>query len=104
MDRVAANLQREFGANVRALPMDLASLASVRQAAVECKRLVADGQLEPLAALLLNAGAQFRGPPRDSVDGHEMTFATNCLGHFFLLNLLLDELRQLVRPRTCQRF
>ncbi|OLV15344.1 oxidoreductase [Deinococcus marmoris] len=43
-----------------------------------------------MQGILLNAGAQFRGPISYSADGYEETFATNCLGHFLLLNLLLD--------------
>ena len=92
LDRVAGDLRREFGTNARALPLDLASLASAREAARECKRLVVERQVAPLSALMLNAGAQFRGAPSYSIDGYEMTFATNCLGHFLLTNLLLDEL------------
>jgi len=92
LERVAAGLRNEFGTNARALAMDVSSLASVREAAVAAKQLVAQGNLSPLSALLLNAGAQFQGPPRYSADGYELTFATNCLGHFLLLNLLLDEI------------
>jgi NAD(P)-dependent dehydrogenase (short-subunit alcohol dehydrogenase family) len=90
IERVAASLKREFGTNVRALEVDVSSLASVRKAAAAVKKLVAKGDISPLGALLLNAGAQFRGPPRYSADGYELTFATNCLGHFLLMNLLLD--------------
>lgn len=39
---------------------------------------------------MCNAGAQFNGPTTYSVDGYEETFAGNCLGHFLLVNLLLD--------------
>ena len=92
LNQVAANLHREFGTNVHVLQIDLASLASVRQAVAECQRLVADRQVSAFSALMLNAGAQFRGEPSYSVDGYEMTFATNCLGHFLLMALLLDDL------------
>lgn len=61
MQRVAGDLRREFGANAHAVPMDVSSLASVRDAAEACKRLVAQGQVSPLSTLLLNAGAQFPG-------------------------------------------
>ena len=48
------------------------------------------GELESLQAVLCNAGAQFDGPITYSRDGYEMTFATNCLGHFLLVALLIE--------------
>ena len=92
IERVATDLHHEFGTNVRALPVDVSSLASVRNAAAACKALVAQRDVAPLSALMLNAGAQFRGPVSYSADGYEMTFATNCLGHFLLTHLLVDDL------------
>ena len=74
------------------MPLDLSSLASVRAAATEIQRLIAEGQLERLDALLCNAGAQFRGPISYSKEGYEETFAINHLGHFLLVNLLLESL------------
>ena len=47
-----------------------------------------------MRVMMLNAGAQFMGPIEFSVDGHEKTFATNCLGHFLLLNLLLADMQE----------
>ena len=46
-----------------------------------------DGKLH---GIVCNAGAQANGPATYSVDGYETTFAGNCLGHFLLVNLLLD--------------
>lgn len=40
--------------------------------------------------IVCNAGVQKNGPNRYSVDGYEETFASNCLGHFLLVNLMLD--------------
>jgi NAD(P)-dependent dehydrogenase (short-subunit alcohol dehydrogenase family) len=54
--------------------------------------MIAEGLIEPLDALLCNAGAQFQGPVSYSKDGYEETFAINHLGHFLLVNLLLDSL------------
>ena len=45
-----------------------------------------------MQAILCNAGAQFVGPVSFSPDGYENTFATNCLGHFLLVELLIDRL------------
>jgi len=68
------------------LPLDLASLASVR----ECARLFIELHL-PLHLLVNNAGvAGMRGLTKD---GFEMTFGVNHLGHFLLTHLLLDKLK-----------
>jgi NAD(P)-dependent dehydrogenase (short-subunit alcohol dehydrogenase family) len=48
------------------------------------------GEVDSLQAILCNAGAQFQGPISYSADGYEETFATNCLGHFLLVELLID--------------
>ena len=74
--------------------MDLNSLASVRAGAAQCKELLEaralnDGELD---GVVCNAGAQFHGPVSYSADGYEETFAVNCLGHFLLVNLLLDSI------------
>ena len=50
------------------------------------------GETGALQAIICNAGAQFRGPDSYSVDGYEKTFTTNYLGHFLLVELLLDQL------------
>ena len=92
MQRVADELYGEFRSNVHPISMDVSSLVSVRAGAQSCQQLIAQGKVAPLAVLLLNAGAQFPDPPTYSADGYELTFATNCLGHFLLLNLLLDDL------------
>jgi protochlorophyllide reductase len=42
-----------------------------------------------LAGIACNAGLQAGGPLRRSADGHELTFATNHLGHFLLVHELL---------------
>ena len=76
-------LQKETGnQHIERMPLDLASLASVRSFA----RDFAARQLPPLRAIVCNAGIQV-------VSG--TTFGVNCLGHFLLVNLLL---RHLVAP------
>ena len=94
VDAVARDLGARFGTRIRAVAIDLASLASVRTAATTVQTMVREGVVAPLQVLMLNAGAQFMGPPQYTVDGFEMTFETNCLGHFLLLNLLLDDVAQ----------
>ena len=70
------------------LELDLASLASVRRFAAEARRRLGPGGR--LAGIACNAGLQAVGPLRRSVDGHELTFATNHLGHVLLVHELLD--------------
>jgi NAD(P)-dependent dehydrogenase (short-subunit alcohol dehydrogenase family) len=90
MEAAAEQLRTQYGVKVETLALDLNSLASVRAAAAQCRALLQTGQIDSLQAILLNAGAQFRGPMSYSTDGYEETFAVNCLGHFLLVNLLLD--------------
>jgi retinol dehydrogenase 12 len=67
------------------LPLNLASLASVRQCA---EQFLALG--EPLHVLINNAG--FAGRRGVTTDGFELTFGVNHLGHFALTAALLDRL------------
>ena len=63
--------------------LDTSSLKSVRDFA---SRVLAQGT--PVHVLMCNAGIMM-GPRRSSVDGHELQFATNYLGHFLLVETLL---------------
>lgn len=93
IDAAAHDLGVRYDARIRTVGMDVASLASVWQAAAAVRTMVREGTVGPLQVLMLNAGAQFMGPPQYTEDGYEKTFATNCLGHFLLLNLLLDDMQ-----------
>ncbi|NJQ06770.1 oxidoreductase [Streptomyces lonarensis] len=75
------------GADVRLVLLDLADLASVREAA---PRLAAEagGRLE----LLVNNAGVMALPLRRTADGFEMQFGTNHLGHFALTGLLGEAL------------
>ncbi len=86
----AQQIRSQYGVNVGVLELDLSSLASVRAAAARVRAMLETGELDSLQAILSNAGAQFRGPVSYSADGYEETFAVNHLGHFLLVNLLLD--------------
>jgi NAD(P)-dependent dehydrogenase (short-subunit alcohol dehydrogenase family) len=66
---------------------DLASLASVR----DFVEAFAAAELPPLHAIVCNAGLQ-TVDTRFTVDGVEMTFGVNHLGHFALVTELLDRL------------
>ena len=94
VEEAALALHTRFGVQVTSVQLNLASLDSVRSAALDVRRLVAEGQVQRLDALLCNAGAQFQGPISYSKEGYEETFATNHLGHFLLVNLLLDTLAE----------
>ena len=92
IEKAAKQLRERFGVLATVLPLDLASLQSVRAAAEAVRSMITDGTLEPLQALLCNAGAQFRGPISYSADGFEETFAVNCLGTFLFADLVLDSI------------
>ncbi len=90
VDVAAQQLRTRYGVKVETLALDLNSLDSVRAAADRCRSMLKAGQIDSLQDILCNAGAQFYGPISYSADGYEETFAINCLGHFLLVNLLLD--------------
>jgi NAD(P)-dependent dehydrogenase (short-subunit alcohol dehydrogenase family) len=73
-------------ATVHALRCDLASLASVRACAEEVRQRFAS------IALLINNAGMVSTRHRISVDGYELTFASNHLGPFLLTGLLLDRM------------
>ncbi len=73
-------------ASLESLPLDLASLASVRDFA----KAFLDRH-DALHALVNNAGVMAI-PRRDTADGFEMQIGTNHLGHFALTGLLLGRL------------
>ncbi len=76
-------------AGVTALPLDLASLASVAGFA---DAVIAGLAGQRIDALVLNAGGQRPSVAERSADGHELTFAANHLGHFLLLHRLAPHL------------
>ena len=88
MEPTAEQLRMSYGVRVTTLQLDTSSLASVRQAAKELRTLLDSGKVNPLQALLCNAGGRHNGPTTYSPDSYETTFATNCLGHFLLVELL----------------
>ncbi|MEU1307914.1 oxidoreductase [Streptomyces cinnamoneus] len=73
------------GADVRLAQLDLADLGSVRA--------FAEDLAEDRVDLLVNNAGVMALPHRRTVDGFEMQFGTNHLGHFALTGLLLPRLR-----------
>jgi NAD(P)-dependent dehydrogenase (short-subunit alcohol dehydrogenase family) len=80
LDRLRKDVP-EADAEVR--PLDLASLAAVKE--------FADGVAGPVNILVNNAGVMAL-PRRTTADGFEMQFGTNHLGHFALTGRLLPQL------------
>jgi len=78
--------------STRVEQLDLASQASVHE--------FAERWNGPLDILINNAGVM--NPPRyrETVDGHELMFGTNHLGHFALTGLLLPALLSAAKPRV----
>ena len=74
------------GAALEAMPLDLASLTSVRSFADAYRK-----EHSELHVLCNNAGVMAL-PYRRTADGFEMQFGTNHLGHFALTGLLLEPL------------
>lgn len=73
---------------------DLSDLSQVGRAAQEFNQRYAR-----LDVLVNNAGLVFGAERETSVNGHEMTFATNHLGPFLLTSLLLEKLQQSTAAR-----
>ncbi len=85
--QAAAN-SLELKARCAVMHADLASLASVR-AFVAAHR---EARLPPTRAVICNAGVQVVSGTRLTADGYELTFGVNHLGHFALVQGLLEQL------------
>uniref|UniRef100_A0A7N1A023 Short-chain dehydrogenase TIC 32, chloroplastic-like n=1 Tax=Kalanchoe fedtschenkoi TaxID=63787 RepID=A0A7N1A023_KALFE len=78
-------------AKVDVMELDLSSIGSVKNFASQFKSTGL-----PLNLLINNAGISMV-PYNLSVDGIELQFATNYVGHFLLTNLLLDTMKETSR-------
>jgi light-dependent protochlorophyllide reductase len=74
--------------SIEAMPLDLASLESVRSFAPH----FAAWRRPPLRALVCNAATQIVTGRTFTPDGFETTFAVNHLGHFLLVQLMLPQM------------
>lgn len=72
--------------------LDLGSLGAVR---TYCEQLLKREDLLEIAAILCNAGVQVH-EKKTTVDGLEVTFGVNHLGHFLLATLLRERTKRLV--------
>jgi NAD(P)-dependent dehydrogenase (short-subunit alcohol dehydrogenase family) len=86
-EAAAAELRERSGRDVVCLPLDLASLASVRRFAAGFL-----ARYDRLDVLVNNAGL-IKGRRTETEDGFETTFGVNHLGHFLLTQLLLDRIK-----------
>lgn len=86
-----AELKQEFGTHtdVSFIRMDLASLASVREAASEVLKTV-----PRIDALMCNAAIAQVPTQQFTEDGHESMMGTNHYGHFLLCGLLFERIEE----------
>lgn len=80
---------RTAPAGVEILPLDLASLASVRNFADALSKRIGDDQID---ILILNAGLHGSDADQRSAEGFGLTFAVNHLAHYLLARLLLPKI------------
>lgn len=86
----AARIGSETGnQHVMSMPLNLASLASVRAFTED----LVEANLPPLRAVVCNAGIQIVSGTTYTQDGFETTFGVNHLAHFLLVNLLLPHIQ-----------
>lgn len=74
---------------IEVIPLDLASLDSVREFSEAVMRQLGDARID---VLILNAGMQTSNNERRSADGYELTFAVNHLSHYLLARLLVPHM------------
>ncbi len=91
LDRIRAAAPQ---ASVEVMPLDLASLASIRAFAE------AFAARQPRLDLLCNNAGVMAIPRRNTADGFEMQLGTNHLGHFAVTGLLLPRLLDTPRSRV----
>jgi NAD(P)-dependent dehydrogenase (short-subunit alcohol dehydrogenase family) len=87
-------LQELPDAQVEVMGLDLANLSSIHQFAVDFT-----SHYDNLHILINNAGVMAT-PHRTTVDGFELQFGTNHLGHFALTGLLMDVLLRTPKSRV----
>lgn len=80
-------------ANVVYMPLDLGSLATVRDFSTRWSK----AGYPPISALVLNAGVQFPGDISYTSDGFEKHFGINHVGHALLFHLLTPYLTPTAR-------
>lgn len=74
------------------LSLDLSRLSAVREVAADITSRVESGQIPPIRALVLNAGVEEFATQTWTEEGLDLTFATNYLGHWLLVLMLLGSM------------
>ncbi|PTB70707.1 NAD(P)-binding protein [Trichoderma citrinoviride] len=87
LEEVIASLDIPQGTTVQPIELDLSSLEATRKAAAEIRDSVS-----VLDAVICTAGVMATPSYEKSKDGIELQFAVNHLGHFLLINLLIEKL------------
>ncbi|MCF7220443.1 SDR family NAD(P)-dependent oxidoreductase [Marilutibacter chinensis] len=87
----ARGKNRTVPEGVDVLPLDLASLTSVRDFAGAVIRQLGDKRID---ILVLNAGLHGTAADQRSADGYGLTFAVNHLAHYLLARLLLPHIAE----------
>lgn len=83
------------------IELDLSSLASVEAFTASYVTMSAAGGWPPLRCIVCNAGVfNFSGAFRQTADGFEETFGVNHLAYFYLIALLLPQLRAAAPARV----
>jgi len=90
---LSESLMKKYKITSEFIRCDISSLKSVRSFADKVK-----SKYSCIDVLINNAGSRFSNYQK-SVDGIELTFATNHLGHFLLTYLLLDLLKKSIDGR-----
>ena len=89
--RTSGSTATSTATSTTTLPLDLSSLASVREFARAVPETLGT---TPIDVLVLNAGVQLATNRTRTEDGFETTFAVNHLAHYLLLRLLLPALAE----------
>lgn len=75
------------------ISLDLSRLSDIRRFAADINQRVADGSIPRIHAIILNAGyEEFEGQTWTGDDGLDTAFASNYLGHWLLVILLLQSM------------
>lgn len=72
--------------------LDLSRLSSVREVAAGISSRVAEGEIPPVRAIILNAGVEEFASQTWTDDELDLTFATDYLGHWLLTLMLLGSM------------
>ncbi len=92
-NKIARKVKTKYGVNVNFLKADISSISEVNALCDKIKN-----KYDNIDVLVNNAGARYQHYQK-SIDGIELTFATNYLGHFALTLSLLDLMKHVQGAR-----